>query len=100
MRWRSGRSGMKLLVVSTLGRSARAVRTITKYAQVGRALGHEVAIFGELSSEISSVPYSLDVSRFNFAVFVVYETWDFPDLPYLARLLDGMPRERRVIIDC
>jgi hypothetical protein len=25
---------------------------------------------------------------------------DFPDLPYLANLLDGIPRSRRVIIDC
>jgi hypothetical protein len=33
-------------------------------------------------------------------VFVVYIASDFPDLPYLARLLDGIPKSRRVIIDC
>jgi len=91
---------MKFLFVSKLDRFARAVNTITKYVQVGKALGHEVAVFGEQSSDFPSVPYSLDVKRFDFAIFVVYETQDFPDLPYLAQLLDGMPKERRVLIDC
>jgi hypothetical protein len=91
---------MKLLIVSRLDRYARAVSTITKYVQVASRLGHEVAVFGEQLSEVPAVPYSLEVSEFDFAIFIVYETKDFPDLPYLARLLDGMPKERRVVIDC
>ena len=91
---------MKLLFVSKLDRFARAVSTITKYCQVGKRLGHKVAVFGEQQSEPSSVEWSLDVKRFDFAIFVVYIPSDFPDLPYLAQLLDGMPKDRRVIIDC
>ncbi len=91
---------MKLLFISKLDRSARAVSTITKYVQVGRPLGHEVAVFGEQASDGLPVPYSLDVKAFDFAVFIVYAASDFPDLPYLAQLIDGMPKERRVIIDC
>ena len=91
---------MKLLFVSRLDHSARAISPITKYAQVGKALGHDVAVFGEQSSAITTVPYALDVDKFDFAIFVIYGPSDFPDLPYLARLLDGMPKERRVIIDC
>lgn len=94
------RSNVKLLFVSQMDRYMRAVRTITKYVQVGKDLGHEVAVFGEQSSDFPSVPHSLDTNRFDFAIFAIYETSDFPDLPYLARLLDGMPKERRVIIDC
>lgn len=90
---------MKLLFVSQLSRYSRAASTIVKYVHVGKALGHEVAIFGEQSSEFT-VPYSLDVRRFDYAIFVVYVPGDFPDLPYLARLLDGMPKERRIVIDC
>ena len=63
-------------------------------------LGHEVAVFGKESHEFPGIDYSLDVERFDSAVFVVNEATDFPDLPHLARLLDGMPRERRIIIDC
>jgi hypothetical protein len=91
---------MKLLLVSKLSHTARAVNTIAHYVQVGQALGHEVALFGEQQSEPPALPSSLDVKKFDFAIFIVYMPWDFPDLPYLAQLLDGMPRERRVIIDC
>lgn len=91
---------MKLLLVSKLDKFARAVAPITKYVAAGQALGHEVAVFGEQSAEFPSLPHSLDVKRFDFAVFVIYLPSDFPDLPYLATLLDGMPKERRVIIDC
>ncbi len=91
---------MKLLFISQLDCYARAVSTITKYVQVGKALGHEVAVFGERRSEPPLTEFSLDVKKLDFAIFVIYHTEDFPDLPYLAQLLDGMPRERRVVIDC
>jgi hypothetical protein len=91
---------MRLLIVSRLDRFARAVTTITNYVRVGKALGHEVAVFGEQRSEGPPVPYSLDVQAFDFVIFVIYEAKDFPELPYLARLLDGVPKERRVVIDC
>jgi hypothetical protein len=94
------RSEMKLLFVSKLDRSARAVVPITKYVEAGNALGHEVAVFGERRSEFPSIPFSLDVKAFDAAIFVIYLPSDFPDLPYLARLLDEMPKERRIIIDC
>jgi hypothetical protein len=91
---------MKLLVISKLDRFARAASTITKYVQVGKALGHEVAVFGEQSADFPGIPFALEVKGFDHVVFVVYETKDFPDLPHLARLLDGVPRERRAVIDC
>jgi hypothetical protein len=91
---------MKLLLISKLDCMARGTRTVTKYVETGNALGHEVAVFGEQTSDEPSVPYSLDVKKFDFVVFVVYETKDFPDLPYLAQLLDGVPKDRRVVIDC
>lgn len=93
-------SSMKLLLVSKLDRAARAVRAVTKYVELGISLGHEVAVFGEPNPDLPSIPYSLDVKAFDFALFVIYETWDFPDLPHLAHLLDGVPKSRRVIIDC
>jgi hypothetical protein len=91
---------MKILFVTKLDQYARAVCPVTKYIAAAKSLGHEAAVFGENSSEPPVVPYSLDVKAFDFAVFVIYNNSDFPDLPYLARLLDGMPKERRVIVDC
>jgi hypothetical protein len=91
---------MKILFVSRLERWVRAVRTITKYVELGQRLGHEVAVFGEPRDDLPSVPHSRDVKAFDFAIFVIYETADFPDLPHLAHLLDRVPKERRIIVDC
>jgi len=91
---------MRVLLVSKLAESSRAVNTIVKYAETARAMGHEVAVFGEKDGAFPSLEFSLDVKAFDFAVFVVYMPFDFPDLPYLAALLDGMPKERRIVIDC
>src|SRR5262249_55111079 len=96
----SGGTPVKILFVSRLERWVRAVRTITKYVELGQRLGHEVAVFGDPRGDLPSVPHSRDVSAFDFAIFVIYETADFPDLPHLAQLIDRMPKDRRIIIDC
>jgi hypothetical protein len=91
---------MKLLIVSRFDRSARAINTIVNYVRVGEALGHEIALFTDPMGDMPNVPTSRDPKAFDYVMFVVYETPDFPDLPYLAHLLDGVPRERRIIVDC
>jgi hypothetical protein len=91
---------MKLLVVSKLDRSARAIDTIIRYIEVGKTMGHEVSVFGEQLAEFPQVRTSLSPEDHDFALFIIHDAKDFPDLPYLARLLDGMPKERRAIIDC
>jgi hypothetical protein len=91
---------MNILFVSRLERGVRAVRAITKFAEVGKKLGHKVAVFGEPRSDFPTVPHSRDVEAFDFAIFVIYEASDLPDVPHLAHLLDGVSRQRRVIIDC
>jgi len=91
---------MKLLLVSKLSPSAQAINTIAQYSRVAEELGHEVAVFAEKQSDFRELRFSLDVHAFDLALFVVYMPSDFPDLPYLANLLDGMPKSRRVIIDC
>src|SRR5262245_27420396 len=94
------RPNMKLLLVSKISSTSRAVSAIASYVKTGRRLGHDVAILGEQSTEAPELPRTLDVKSFDYAVFVVFMPGDFPDLPYLAQLLDGVPRERRLIIDC
>jgi len=91
---------MKLLIVSRFDRSARAISTIVNYVRAGRALGHHVALFADPLADLPDVPTSRDPKSFDHVMFVVYETPDFPDLPYLAHLLDGVPRERRIVVDC
>jgi len=97
MRWRRS---MKLLLISKLARSSRAINTITQYSRVAGELGHKIAVFGEKQLDFPELQFSLDVPAFDIAIFIIYMPSDFPDLPYLASLLDGMPKSRRVIIDC
>lgn len=91
---------MKLLIVSRYDRCARAINTIIKYVSVGKLLGHEIALFSDPIDDMPDVPTSRDPEAFDYVMFVVYETPDFPDLPYLAHLLDRVPKERRLIVDC
>jgi hypothetical protein len=91
---------MRLMLISNLSHSARAINTITQYSRVADDLGHEVAVFGERQSDFPDLRFSLNVTEFDYAIFIVYMPSDFPDLPYLANLLDGIPKSRRVIIDC
>jgi hypothetical protein len=93
------RSRLNLLLVSKLHPWARPVNPVARYVEVGRELGHEVALFSEPLPDLPQIPCSLDVERFDYALFVVHEANDFPDLPGLARLLDGIPRERRILLD-
>src|SRR5262245_33448392 len=97
MRWRRS---MNILLSAKLARSARAINTVAHYSQTAQHLGYKIAVFGERQADFPEIPFSLDVTAFDFVVFLVYTPSDFPDLPYLANLLGGMPKSRRVIVDC
>lgn len=90
---------MKLLLVTWVDPRVRSVSTVHRYVAAGRALGHEVAVYGNPHPGLPSLPFTTDLSRVDLALFVVQVPSDFPDMPYLARLLDGIPRERRVVMD-
>jgi hypothetical protein len=62
-------------------------------------MGHDVAVYGELNAELPRLPFTTDLSGVDVAAFVVQMPSDFPDMPYLARVLDAVPRERRVVVD-
>jgi hypothetical protein len=91
---------MKLLVVSRFDRSARAITTITNYSRAAAAMGHEVALFSEPLDDLPDIATSRDPRGFDYVMFVVYETADFPDLPHLAHLLDRTAKTQRIIVDC
>ena len=90
---------MKLLLVTWVDPWVRCVSTVHKWVEAGRALGHEVAVFGDPQPELPSLPYTTDLSGVDLALFIVQVPSDLPDMPYLARLLDGIPREKRVVVD-
>ena len=90
---------MKLLLSTAVDSTTRSVATVHKYAAMGQALGHTVAVFGDPRPDMPALPFTTDLSGVDLALFIVQIPSDFPEMPHLARLLDGVPRERRAVLD-
>ena len=90
---------MKLLLVISCDPWTRSVSTVHRYIAAGRALGHDVAVFGPPNPELPTLPYTTDLAGVDLALFVVQVPADLPDMPHLAHLLDTIPREKRVVVD-
>ncbi len=90
---------MKLLLVLSVDPWTRSVSTVHQYVEAGRRLGHDIFVFGEPNPELPALPFTTDVRGVDLALFVIQVPMDFPDMPHLARLLDGVPRERRLLVD-
>ena len=71
------------------------------YAQAGKALGHEVVIYGP-PDPASSFSFSLDVESVDALIFVFEWTTHLREGDQLdfARFMTKVPRGRRVVIDC
>lgn len=90
---------MKLLLVTACDPWTRSVSTVHHYIAAGRALGHDVALFGEPNPELPDVPTTTDVSGIDLALFIVQVPTDLPEMPHLARLLDTVPKSKRAVVD-
>jgi hypothetical protein len=79
-----------------------SAQDLHNYARAARDLGHEVVLYGP-PRESSRFSRSLDVARIDAVVFIFEWTTslsDRGDALDFARLVSGVPRERRVVIDC
>jgi hypothetical protein len=90
---------MKLLLVTSCDPWTRSVSTIHHYVAAGKALGHDVAIFGPPNPDLPTLPYTTELDGVDLALFVIQVPGDFPNMPHLARLIDTVPREKRAVVD-
>lgn len=90
---------MKILLVTSVDAWTRSVATIHKWIDAGRALGHDIAVYGKTDPDLPRLKFTTDLNGVDLALFVIQVPSDFPDMPYLARVLDGIPREKRAIVD-
>jgi hypothetical protein len=90
---------MNVLLVTSVHPWSRSVSTIQKWTLAGRALGHQVAVYGDPNPQLPSLPCTTDLDGVDIALFVLQVAADLPEMPRLARLLDGVPRERRMVAD-
>jgi hypothetical protein len=45
------------------------------------------------------ITFANDFEGVDIALFVIQTPSDLPNMPELARVIDGIPRERRIIVD-
>src|SRR6266446_2947594 len=78
-----------------------SAQDLHQYALAGRALGHEVLIYGP-PDPTSPFSFSLDVESVDGLIFVFEWTTHLRkgDELDFARFVTKVPRERRVVIDC
>jgi hypothetical protein len=90
---------MKLLLVTSVDAWTRSVATIHKWIEAGRRLGHDISIYGEPDVDLPNLKFTTDLANVDLALFVMQVPSDLPDMPGLARVLDGIPREKRALVD-
>lgn len=92
---------MKLVFVYWGYENAGSMLDLRGYARAGRALGHEVTVYGP-PNPVFALDYSRDLDGADAVVFVFEWTTElqFGDRLDWTRLLNAVPRERRVVIDC
>ncbi len=90
---------MKILFVASVDPWTRSVATIHSYVAQGRKFGHDVAVYGHSNSWLTRLKYSTDIENFDLVVFLIQVPSDFPEMPGLARIMDRVPRHRRVVVD-
>ena len=92
---------MKLVFVYWGFENAGSMLDLRGYARAARAMGHEAVVYGP-SGQTFGLNYSRDLSDADAVVFVFEWTTDlqFGDRLDWVRLLEAVPRRRRVVIDC
>ncbi len=88
---------LKALQSGTVG----SVSDLHQYAAAAKAFGHEVVVYGPPDPR-SSVGFSLELESVDALVFVFEWTTHLRQGDQLdfARFMTGVPRERRIVIDC
>lgn len=92
---------MKLVFVYWGYENAGSMLDLRGYARVARAMGHEVTVYGPPNPKFA-LDYSQYLTGADAMIFVFEWTTalQFGDRLDWARLLEAVPRRRRVVIDC
>ncbi|HEX6000131.1 MAG TPA: hypothetical protein VFZ16_12175 [Hyphomicrobiaceae bacterium] len=90
---------MRLLLVTYVDPWVRSISTVHKWVAAGRALGHDVAVYGDPHPDLPALKFTTDLAGVDLALFVIQVVSDFPEMPHLVRVLDGIPREKRAVVD-
>jgi hypothetical protein len=92
---------VRLIFVHYVYEDRGSAQDLHNYAEIAKALGHEVVVYGPPSAK-SSFNYSLGIGSADAVIFIFEWTTEIQQGDHLdfVRLVGKVPRERRVVIDC
>jgi hypothetical protein len=92
---------MRILFAYFLMEDAGSAQDVYRYVATARALGHEVMVYGSPGAH-SSFAFSNNLDAADAVVFIFEWTTNlrYGDNLDFLRLIEKVPRERRVVIDC
>lgn len=90
---------MKIVLVGSVDPWTRSVATIHRYLAWGRKIGHDVAVYGSANAELPDMRTTTETDDADLVVFVVQVPGDIPSMPGIARMMDRIPREKRIVLD-
>ena len=91
---------MKLLIITDLNPTMKSIATLAGYYRNAKMFGHHISIYGDRPKYLRSFEYTKNYKEYDYALFVIHNPQDLPGLPSLPRLLDNIPKEKRIVIDC
>ncbi len=89
---------MKILFVMDRRPDRGSIQAIANYVRAGDRLGHPMALYGRDDPRFPGIRFATDVSAFDHVVFVI-ESWRWLSGLRMPRILPGVPRRRRAILD-
>src|SRR5215467_14532608 len=78
--------------------NAGSIQALANYIQVGKNIGHTLAVYGNPDSQLSEIYFSKEVHLFDYVVFIFESRLNWVSGLRLAHLLTIVPRSRRVIL--
>jgi hypothetical protein len=89
---------MRMIFLNWAFQDHGSAQDLSNYVQVGRALGHDIALYGR-GGVGGGLDGSLDVASADAVVFI-FEYSTYVEALDALRLVGSVPRERRVVLDC
>jgi hypothetical protein len=89
---------MRMIFLNWAFEDHGSAQDLSNYVQVGRALGHDIALYGR-GGVGRGLNGSLDVASADAVVFI-FEYSTYVEALDALRLVGSVPRERRVVLDC
>jgi Glycosyl transferases group 1 len=90
---------MKIHFVMDKRVNAGSIQAVANYVRSGDELGHTIAMYGRPDPRFPSVRFSLDLRDTDYVVFIIESGLHWMSGLRLPRILDTVPRSRRVILD-